>query len=113
MIARITPTVMDGIVVRWTPDVANHKHEISASRNGVAVDGWIVTAHDRELFLAAINHAWDLYRELAKAAERGPFVRMEMDDVRRWLAERGQRLVDVRLGETLAQAMEREEAARG
>jgi hypothetical protein len=41
MIARITPTIMDGIVVRWTP-TADGPHEISASRNGVSVTGWIV-----------------------------------------------------------------------
>lgn len=112
VIARITPTIMDGIVVRWTPDV-DSPHEISASRNGVSVTGWVVTAHDKEQFLATVNHAWELYRELAKAAERGPFVRMDMDDVRRWLAARDQRVVNVRLGESLAEALAREGAAHG
>lgn len=109
MIAHITPTIMDGIVVRWTPD-EHSQHEISASRNGVAVTGWLVTVHDQTEFLTTIAHAWNLYRLLAKAAERGPFVRMGTDEVRAWLVESGQRVVDVRLGETLAGAMGREAA---
>lgn len=107
MIVHITPTIMDGIVVRWNPD-AESRHEISASRNGVAVSGWLVTQHDQAEFLTTVALAWEMYRLLAKAAERGPFVRMEMSDVKSWLVERGQRVVDVQFGESLAEAYTRE-----
>jgi hypothetical protein len=105
MIARICPTIMDGIVVRWTPD-EHGMREISASRNGVAIKGWLVTEHDYSTFLSVVAAAWNCYRLLAQDAER--FRRLRTEDVKAWLVEKGQRVVDVHFGETLAEALKRE-----
>lgn len=111
MFVHVTPTVMDGIVVRWNPDTTGNS-EISASRNGVHVHCWpmLRVEHDRVEFDRTVSLAWEMYRLLAKAAERGPFVRMESDEVTAWLAAHAQQIVDVRFGETLADAVARQEA---
>lgn len=97
MKAHITPTVMDGIVVRWLVDPDNHRRgEISASREAVMTSGSFTlrTQIDREHFEAALRAAWEVYRRLAKAAERGPFVRMSVEDVRALLVELGVEVVE-------------------
>jgi predicted GNAT superfamily acetyltransferase len=110
MICRITPTIMDGIVVSWSPD-DDDRAEVSASRNGVLVYDWPMLRVEiqRVVFDRVVSTAWEMYRLLAKAAERGPFVRMETEDVRAWLVERGERIVDVRFGESLDEALKREQ----
>jgi len=108
MIAHITPTIMDGIVVRWNPS-PEQTAEISASRNAVAIDGyWMLrTEHARVEFDRTVSLAWEMYRLLSKADSRGPFLRAEMADVQAWLAERGVTVVDRRFGEPLVEAMRR------
>jgi hypothetical protein len=107
VIVHITPTIMDGIVVRWNPD-ENSRHEISASRNGVSIKGWITTVEDHATCIAAIMIAWECYRLLASSR-----VSARTADVKAWLVDKGQRVVDVRFGETLAEALKREEVANG
>lgn len=106
MICHVTPTIMDGIVVRWNP-APDGDAEISASRNGVLVNGFplILTQHALDEFNRTVSLAWEMYRSLAKAAERGPFARMEMSEVHAWLQERGVHVVERRFGETLAEAV--------
>lgn len=49
MIVTVTPTIMDGTVVRWhydeTPlaELSSHQPQVSASRNGVLVHGYLHT----------------------------------------------------------------------
>jgi hypothetical protein len=90
MKAKITPTVMDGIVVRWQVDPDNHHlGEISASRNGVAIGGYfplLTTPTCSRDFLSALANAWEMYRRLAKAAERF-FERVTTEQAEQWLAE--------------------------
>jgi hypothetical protein len=111
MIAHITPTVMDGVVVRWTFDPRDGgptDGEVSASRNGVLIrDLPLISAPTIRVEIEhAISAAWDCYRALAKDYERG--WRMTSENVRAWLVGRGVRVVDVRLFETVAEALARE-----
>lgn len=90
MIAKISTTVMDGIVVRWQSDPDNHHlGEISASRNGVQVGGYfplLTTPTCRRDFERTLAHAWEMYRRLAKAAERFPSSATS-ENAAQWLAE--------------------------
>jgi predicted TPR repeat methyltransferase len=109
IVCHITPTIMDGLVVRWNPSATDTLAEISASRNGVAIEWRMLrTEHDKAEYERIVGLAWEAYRMLAKAAERGPFVRMDKADLLAWLTARGVRVLDVQFGETLADAVKRE-----
>lgn len=84
---RITPTIMDGVVVRWGDKGSDN--EISASRNGVMVHGWMIlrTPHDRAELERIVALAWDCYTFLSKRAER--FTTASSDEVFAWLTGRG------------------------
>lgn len=101
MIAVVYPTIMDGIVVRWYSDVPATS-AVSASRRGVTVDEFIETQEEYTEMLYMLTLAFQCHRMLARG-------RVDCDDVRAWLREKEQRVVDVRLGETLGEAMAREE----
>lgn len=91
MKTRITPTAMDGIVVRWQVDPDNYERgEISASRECVMTAGSFrfVTQLQRDQFTKALGQAWEIYRRLAKASERG-WRGVDAALVREWLGELG------------------------
>lgn len=58
MIVTVTPTIMDGTVVRWyydeTPlaELSSHQPQVSASRHGVLVHAYLHTLPDGLLTLA-------------------------------------------------------------
>jgi hypothetical protein len=65
-----TPTIMDGLVVRWTVSKGHSRAgEISASRNGVLVSGYFPRTCDKEWlkgFKATLDIAFDEYRKMAR-----------------------------------------------
>lgn len=53
-----TPTIMDGVVIRWRLDGRWHDGEISASRNGVVICGRWPTLSDPEA-IATVKEVLD------------------------------------------------------
>lgn len=111
MIAHINCTVMDGLVVRWTfdPRESRADGEISASRNGVLIHNLplIRTQTDRREFDETVSRAWDCYSMLARDAERFGS-RTTKSELAKWLTDRGVRVVDVQIFESVEEALARE-----
>lgn len=62
MIVTVTPTIMDGVVVRWYHTLADADHPgplavVSASRNGVRVNGYLDEIPDEVMATARHVHA--------------------------------------------------------
>lgn len=90
-----TPTIQDGLVIRWNPDPENYRAgEVSASRNGILISGfWDVwrTRDEIAAFNALIEQAWAAHLMLKAGAEPA-----------RYALE-----IDVRFGESVGEAYSR------
>lgn len=69
-----TPTIMDGIVIRYRLDGTGHAHqpEISASRNGVTIAGAWPQITDETVWAQAqvtMMRAWEDFRVLARGGD--------------------------------------------
>lgn len=95
MKAHITPTVMDGIVVRWNVDPDNYERgEISASRNAIVVTGYhhIRTPAALDIFRATLQRADEIRHKLGKAYNYGSGP--DVATVRGWLVDLGVEVVE-------------------
>ena len=87
-----TPTIMDGLVVRWNLQ-GDERREVSASRNGVAINGWWMFGSTETIteFQGLISEAWRAHALLKKGIAPARY----------------ENEVDVRFGETLAEVVAR------
>ncbi len=66
-----TPTIMDGLVVRWYGKVSwENKPEISASRNGVLISGAFPVLTDVSSVKAMLDTAHAEYLKLKEVNEK-------------------------------------------
>lgn len=90
MKAKINPTIMDGVVVRWNVDPDNHhRGEISASRNAVMVTGsWTLSTMPEFLeFERVLRSARQIADRIAKASVY--LARPDVATVRGWVVALG------------------------